>query len=121
MKLSEAIRLGALLRHQAFGSYFSNEGSCALGAAAEAIGCTVRLKEHAVALTLRSSFPLYDSPVAIICPDCQNSYESCVSEIVAHFNDEHYWTRERIADWVETREQLETQETNAFRVAELCS
>ena len=46
MQLSTAIRLGAMLRPQGFRQLFTNVGgevrSCALGAAAEAMGCTGR-------------------------------------------------------------------------------
>jgi hypothetical protein len=37
-KLSEAIRIGATKRPQCTGDYFDNGGSCALGAAWEAMG-----------------------------------------------------------------------------------
>ena len=40
MQLSEAIRLGAMLRPQAYGHYFIRGGSCAMGAAYEAYGIT---------------------------------------------------------------------------------
>jgi hypothetical protein len=38
MTLSEAIRLGAMLKPQAFGDYTDGRGTCAWGAASEAAG-----------------------------------------------------------------------------------
>lgn len=38
MRLSEAIRLGAMLKPQGFGSYFRHGATCAMGAAIEAVG-----------------------------------------------------------------------------------
>ena len=38
MRLSEAIRLGAMLRPQAFRPLFTDDGACALGAALLAVG-----------------------------------------------------------------------------------
>lgn len=79
MKLSEAIRLGALLHPQCFDTMVLHNdsgsvvGTCALGAAAEA-----GFKLHTVDILLRSK--------------------------ITRLNDRAGWTRERIADWVESFE-----------------
>lgn len=112
MRLSEAIRLGAMLKPQGFGDLWTGgvravEGrlvdtpvhSCALGAAWDALGCGWR-------------DPLKDPPPAIcaflnqpaICPSCFLRRRANLGQIVAHLNDHHRWTRERIADWVESQE-----------------
>lgn len=38
-----------------------------------------------------------------LCPACHGIYEH-VHRLIPHLNDEHKWTRERIADWVQTLE-----------------
>jgi hypothetical protein len=90
MKLSEAIRLGALLHPQLFGAFNLIERetghilrTCAIGAASAAGYDTTRLGNSSVTQ----------------CPACQ--LRGGVAGIIAHLNDDHRWTRERIADWVE--------------------
>jgi hypothetical protein len=94
MRLSEAIRLGAMLRPQAFGKMFrtvrGEMRSCALGAAAEALGES----------PYDSFAPLFDA--MRMCP--MGCGWTSVGSLIPHLNDEHRWTRERIADWVETVE-----------------
>ncbi len=107
LRLSEAIRLGALLHPQHFGEkYLVTQGSvvasCAHGAAEEAGW------QRVVDMDERR------------CPVC--SADSCRSMyqtlgIVVHLNDEHHWTRERIADWVETQEGLQLAPDDATPVA----
>src|SRR5580765_2975940 len=91
MKLSEAIRLGSMLKPQAFGHFDTGRGTCALGAAREAAG--------------GMSFPISTASPAT-CPACQQVMVTsekvwATAATVVHLNDKHRWTRERIADWVE--------------------
>jgi hypothetical protein len=126
VKLSEAIRLGAMIRPQAFTVLFQRAGgSCALGAAVEASSiCTrerfivtegsestvdvlVAYLEIRRALMVR--FPvlkaLASCPVTGECPvECQYYSFGKVRAIIEHLNDDHRWTREQIADWIETVE-----------------
>jgi hypothetical protein len=100
MKLSEAIRLGALLHPQCFGTLYQIDGpeedaaivaSCALGAAEQAG------YRWWAAYGDRRSQP---------CPDgC--ALHSAMAGMIQHLNDKHRWTRERIADWVELQEGLQ--------------
>ncbi len=99
MRLSEAIRLGATLRPQAFGNYFKDGGSCALGAATEALG--FRSDEYAVQI-YAALIDKFDDVYCPGCPDCGQSFRNL--RMISHFNDDHRWTRERIADWVELHE-----------------
>ena len=105
MKLSEAIRLGAMLRPQAFKVYFWLDNSCALGAAAEAAGvsygCTSTAHFRIVLL-----WPWLRTMVGRQCPAC--ALDACPRKLIAHLNDDHKWTRERIADWVATVEPPES-------------
>lgn len=101
MQLSEAIRLGAMLRPQAFGFYFEAGKSCAFGAAAEASGTTSGAWGRAD-LQIRGQWPWVFTTRAR-CPACLEPHH--VRRIVAHLNNDHRWTRERIADWVESYER----------------
>jgi hypothetical protein len=102
MRLSEAIRLGAMATAQtwvvAF-EYVNGEvtKTCALGAALYACG-----KRDGMELgNLFGGDWLIEY---INCPECLHRKSTVVSTI-AHLNDFHKWTRERIADWVEAIEQ----------------
>lgn len=98
MKLSEAIRLGAMLRPQGFGSRWTGNGSksCAFGAALDAIG---HHKDQRAEPT--SLWPI--SALRQKCPECGLRERACV--IGAHLNDKHLWPREHIADWFEAIER----------------
>lgn len=121
MKISEAMRLGALLRPQAFGDlrvskrrWFRRvESTCAFGAAMEAAG----LKAKPIEATALGNGPRGKglATVQIVVPEtwsCLLLTSACpvcasvdtVIRLIAHLNDEHRWTRERIADWVATIE-----------------
>ncbi len=110
MRLSEAIRLGAMLKPQGFGGMSSNPQStetCAYGAASDALG------RHVVPLI---EWPWLESKGR--CPDCHESFWpdgkeplKYLSIISSHLNDSHIWTRERIADWVETIENQQSEAT----------
>lgn len=121
MKLSEAIRLGAMLKPQAFGEVNSSKGTCALGAAFEAAGLPIQYGAAVGGLNTRSHlgpamchvivpqawFDLLEQQV-VTCPEC--SFNNAISEVIPHLNDHHKWTRERIADWVATIEAQQEQQ-----------
>jgi len=104
MKLAEAIWLGAMLKPQAFGALEDTNGNtCALGAAYDAIGELHTGQGYDWSWACRR-FPVLKAidgnrarPRCFVC----GTY---VESIVPHINDEHRWTREQIADWVETIE-----------------
>lgn len=93
MRLSEAIRLGAMLKPQGFEGTGSRQcpATCAYGAALDAIS--------------RDGFPSDIWPwidqTLFQCPACDQKHGMY---IIPHLNNDHRWTRERIADWVETLE-----------------
>lgn len=101
MKLSEAIRLGSLLKPQAFGDMWVGVGSCAFGAAYDAAGITITTTEAS------DIWPWLDAPMK--CPVCGALEELVTFVISAHLNDTHRWTREEIADWVATVEPQEIE------------
>lgn len=103
MRLSEAIRLGALMKPQRFG-YANKDGkTCAAGAAYDAID-----------LDFNEQTPeawKWVGQVLRYCPhpNC-NAYGHDRPKVVQYIlslclNDGHRWTRERIAVWIESVEQ----------------
>jgi hypothetical protein len=107
LRLSEAIRLGAMLRPQFFGASSGTlpdgrVGTCAMGAALEAIGfgpkefCVIRPPM----LEPWTDFALQEER----CPVVDCAKPNTISGVAAHLNDAHKWTREAIADWVEQME-----------------
>lgn len=103
MQLSTGIRLGAMLKPQAFGELWVRGGSCALGAALDAVSETpgAQLDEWDQICRL---FPVlrYLEAAEVRCPVC--GVHSTMT-VITHLNDQHRWTREAIADWVETLER----------------
>lgn len=100
MRLSDAIRLGAMLRPQTREDYFADGGSCALGAAFEAAKGYTRSEQMNFVECIE--FPILGVPAS--CPVCNRDTEDEAASVVVHLNDRHFWTREAIADWVETIE-----------------
>jgi len=92
MRLSEAIRLGAMVRPQAFRTLLTDDGACALGAALLAVGAGPERIAAAF-----SQWP-WAFAVSANCPSCRRSRRVC--EVIAHLNDDHRWTREKIGAWV---------------------
>lgn len=106
MKLSEAIREGCKLRKKNVGTFFGEDegpdgGSCALGAAMEAVGYTfgdfIRRMDFA-----KVGFIDIDR-IREVCPECKED-ASMYHVISEHLNDLHSWSREAIAEWVEVIE-----------------
>lgn len=91
-QLADAIRQGARLRPQAFHRYSSNGASCALGAAAEAIGIKIDTEDPFDALL--QAFP-------VLCyREAENGMR--LFEWIFYSNDELRLTREEIADKLST-------------------
>ena len=106
MKLSEAIRLGAMNSPQIKGGYMDGEGRCALSAACDAAGIdpvTVDGRLVVDATKLEMTFPLLGKRLD------QEPHPS-VECVIWSLNDFDGWTREQIADWVETIENQQEQE-----------
>jgi len=104
MRLSEAIRLGAMLHPQRFGSYATYRDErgrfCSSNAPIATIAATCALgAASAAGLTTDDAI---DSP-RFTCPAC--NWHTQRLALVIHLNDRHRWTRERIADWVESVER----------------
>lgn len=118
MRLSEAIRLGSMLRPKASGWFFRDGASCAQGAALEAMGVTCADGDFEANVSMRPYMKrLWPSLVNVKanCPTCGEEF-SIISKrfetsrnMLAHLNNAsgHDWTREQIADWVETIERAQ--------------
>lgn len=107
LSLANAIRLGSMLHPQGYHRYVKSTtnpdrtvtvtATCALGAAAVAIG-KKRLTDN-----YADSLEYWHSELSgrSTCPVCPYIFASTRENIIAHLNDHHKWTREDIADWVD--------------------
>lgn len=126
MKLSEAIRLGSMLKPQGFGALHSfrsrwfrrsEVASCALGAAVDAAGCPTRPISNSTGLPTRgTAIPTVSVEVPsswaflLATWACSACYKiDRIDRLITHLNDDHRWTREQVADWVATIEPQETE------------
>ncbi len=99
-ELAQAILDGASSRpEQAYGHYFEGRrASCALGAAYEGM---YRLPREAGQVRPRHMERLFDCLENTLrhCPEgCKKRL--ALGAMILHLNDDHQWTRERIAAWV---------------------
>lgn len=107
LKLSDAIRIGARLRPQGRETLFSNGKSCALGAAYEAVygdpgrdagfpdlPHDARNKDDVFGQRLDESFPALNTRLG-------GGFR--VKDQVWRKNDNERWSREKIADWLESQ------------------
>lgn len=103
MRLSEAIRKGCENSKQTFQEFVAIQKgelcACALGAAALAIQPDLNELSTDPVDIIFDNWPkelstVVDSPV---------DNESCdlLENVIYDLNDKHYWTRERISDWLE--------------------
>jgi hypothetical protein len=100
-ELAQAILTGAQRRReQSFGSYFGPEGgSCALGAAYEGVYLLPTDAHNAMPRRLDRFFHCLEN-VSRRCPaGCRKQIP--IGAMIVHLNDDHRWTREQIAQWLE--------------------
>lgn len=104
-RLSEDLRLGALMKGQAFGEYeLANGKTCAVAAICDARGT---LSQWDDAPIRRVEMELDLLAPRVQCPKCQMG--NTVGGMVIHLNDFHRMRREEIADWLATVEQQQAQ------------
>jgi len=103
IRFSEAIRLGAMLKPQAYHRMYDavTGGTCALGAALDAVGMLTKWANVWLWTWTATSGGR--------CPLCMK-WDDFVSSMVIHMNDDHKCTRERIADWVATIEPARSRQ-----------
>jgi hypothetical protein len=116
MKPSEALRLGAMVSQQAFGTIGNTEWSCALGAIAIGYNWNGNPDPKTI---FDPDHPGYDA-YRLVLPDTRKHREKiqgnwptacpvhgCLTAdghaMLPHLNDDHRWSRNRIADWLETQ------------------
>lgn len=109
MKLSEAIRAGAKLGPQCFGTMHDDGGSCAIGAAFWALYGVEKSPVGVMHDAKRSWWPdawleLIEATLGIPCPVCKDA-QLDLSHVITHLNDDHKMSREGIAEYVETIEK----------------
>ncbi len=102
VELAQAILAGARRRPaQAFGAYYSNGGSCALGAAYEGIYALPGDAKTVRPQRMDRFFHCLEN-VSKYCPaGCKKHIPTAA--MIVHLNDDHLWTREQIADWLSGR------------------
>jgi len=102
---------------QAFGALLRPDGArCVMGSAALAVGIPCAVTDFGTPLWEVSAFDREAAeamwrvwPILkdwATCPGC--GFQGDLGNIAAHLNDGHLWTREQIADWVQTIEPSET-------------
>lgn len=119
MKLSEAIKLGSMLHPQGTGAYASEEHTflmgqqvstgirtCAYGAALIAVGNSVEVclsKSIEIQVDAPDEWDTVTERI-LVCPADGCGKVDRGDNLIFHLNDDHEWTREQIADWVEQKE-----------------
>lgn len=108
LKLSDAMRLGAMLKPQRFGILSSPDGgTCAMGAAFDALGGLGELIGQSNAAWACSAAALWPWVMTIVRHPVMGDsmfHSSGVLNIIVDLNDRFQWSRERIADWIATIE-----------------
>jgi hypothetical protein len=106
MKLSEAIRLGAMLSEPARNGRMNGNRRCALAAASDAAGIPpVMVPGVGPCVShddLVKRFPILS--VVVHTPFRSWWSTGALLDAIWLLNDFHRWSREQIADWVETIE-----------------
>jgi hypothetical protein len=111
-KLSDLIRKGAKLRGKTRGYYFKNDlsgnlSSCALGAAFEGLTGRAEFNNTVVLATLSAGVGYAEFNTVMCCPVCAGNPSSTflpgtLQGVITHLNDYEGWTREQIADWLQS-------------------
>lgn len=122
MKLSDAIRLGAMLKPQATGRFLTLDGrTCAMGAALDAGGALglPALRDFDVnEPACEALAALYDRwPVLAAVVTAHGLRDTVLIHILA-LNDMRGWRREQIATWVATVEPPEPSEISESPVTD---
>ena len=105
MYFSEAMRIGAAMKPQTFGSYSDGHGTCAIGAMWDAFNTQAQLKRQEL---YNNAFVFAEKELTSKepCPACGifREFPTQPNNLIPHLNDYHKWSREAIADWLETME-----------------
>ena len=104
MTLSDAMRLGAAMVPQAFGDTFVRNGQTIVAACAWS-SVSIGLGFPSIdVIGIYRRFP--ELHKTLPCPECDKSGYfggmPTLEELITHMNDDHRWTREQIADWIDS-------------------
>jgi hypothetical protein len=120
MKLSEAMRRGSMMGPQIAWKLFGpDDSSCAMGAAFKGVGISSKGTVFDLIGIGYQIFPILQvhpaPPVPLHpCPvDWCTAKTDTMWSIIVDLNNNHGWTREQIADWVETIERQHEPEQSA--------
>jgi hypothetical protein len=114
MRLSDAIRLGSMLTPKGLSGWMDGYGRCALAAASEAAGVLPRSRYDVMTgAELADRFPVLERPA--VHPMRKDRADVDVCDVIWSLNDCWGWSREDIAQWVETIERAQTDEREAQR------
>jgi uncharacterized Zn-finger protein len=109
LSLSQAIRLGSMLKPQCFGADRKDGGTCVRAAACDAVGIDSWFDAPREWLN-------FSHDTEAVCPECGR--QSYLSSIAAYcLNDAHRWSRERIADFIEQVEVSQQKVVEAETVS----
>lgn len=126
---SQAIREGAKIRPQRFLALIADRRTCAIGAGLEAMG-SVSGDYDLMGFSCLDDGGITDQDLYAVYPYLEKTIVRCprachkdsLFKLIVHLNDGHRWTREAIADWLETEEEklgyvlvIDTQETNTAK------
>lgn len=103
--LAEAMRKGAALRPQVQNSMFGEAssgrvGSCAIGAALEGKIGSTNFTDEQTSLDYVAS--LFNLPHWDLVPTPDGNFTTDVLDTIVDLNDRQGWTREAVADWLDT-------------------
>lgn len=117
MKLSEAIKLGSMWNQQAFDCLIDGHGNtCAQGAALVAHGLTqneiAELRPNPD--VWRKRVPELLEQIWVTTTHPVTGERMTVATVIISLNNQHRWSRIRIADWVETVEAEHPQPAEQF-------
>lgn len=108
MKLYEAIRLGAMLGKQCHGKVWWRNNTCAMGAAITAVGGRNTARSIGNKEALLQLFPFSRT----LAYNPRESWvkqrfmgKMIVADLIVILNDNHFWSRHQIADWLEPIEK----------------
>lgn len=105
---SAAIRDGAKLGPQCLAYYFDDGATCAVGAGLTAVFAGDLSPDDIEMLDECDLLPLFpylgEVRDSLACSECESATGTLLNTIY-HLNDDHRWTRERIADWLYDEEE----------------
>ena len=114
LRLSEAIRLGAMMLPEVHGPMFGKRddqicGACAIGTALYAVGTMADRMRWVINSSL-SEFSRHWPWTKEYRIHPIDGIKLSACHIIVTLFEMHHWTREQIADWVETIEPREVEE-----------